>query len=269
MLKLVILLLIGCSLCMPLSQPARMDIEMSRVSPASLLSQEPVVKTWHHDCSNTSGFRIEELPRHFDLDVFSYEAWVNTEGILESDAQNLYMTNITEPQSDYSHFYYGPTAIYDLPDTFPASGLRNFSVQIELANSNPEDSGIAAVALLDETLRPVLLASCEDKYSIAEGFLSWKYYPRNFSVLDDYFGKYPYDYRIFADGGSLDFGNATWSASYIHGQGIRGNIPAYDILNDSIVADIDMEPGRAIRYLGLAIGGYYGGGFQPVLPFLS
>jgi len=200
------------------------------------------------------------------MDLF-YNPSINTEGILESDTQCLYMTNITEPQIEYGHFYYGPVIMYDLPDTFPVSGLQNFSVQFELVNSNPEDRGVVAVGLFDETLSPVLAASCGDRSPDASVSLTWQYYPRNFAVLNYYFGEIAYDYWLSKYEKPLNFVNATWSAACIHGQGIRGNIPAFGVLNDSIVAENDTEYNRAIKYLGLTIAGYYSDDFRPVPPF--
>ena len=243
------------------------DDGVSLTIPPSFTAQEPTFKIWHNDCSNTSGFQYEEMSRSFARNLVTTDVWVNTEGVFESDGQSLYLMNITEPSPVEWPFYYGPTAIYDLSDTFPVSGLRNFSAQIELVNSNPEDCGIAAVALFDENLSPVLIASCEDDYSSATGFLFWHYYPRNYTVLYTYFDKEPYDYWLASYEKTLDFVNATWSASYMQSQGIWGDIPSYETPNGSIVAENDVEHERAIKYLGLAIGGYYKDGYRTTPQF--
>ncbi len=265
--RLGILVLIGCSLCIPLSQPDTSNDATLKILSPSLPSQEPVVKTWHYDCTNTSGFQYGEVPRSFPIDLSGYDYHISTEGILESDAQCLYMTNITAPHGGNAQFYYGPIFMHDLPDTFSVFGLRNFSVQIELVNSNPEDRGAVAVGFFDETLSPVLAASCSDPFTDASGSLTWKYYPRNISVLQYYFGKDLYDYGFSKYERPLDFVNTTWSATYVCGQGIRGDIPAVGILHSTIVAENDTEYDRAIRYLGLTIAGHYRNGFSSVPPF--
>jgi len=251
---------------MPLSQPATSDKAILKILSPSLPSQEPVVKTWHHDCTNTSGFQYGELPRRFPIGMSSYTA-VNTEGVLESDGQCLYTANISTLQGDYSWVYYGPTFICDLLDTFPVAGLRNFSVQIELINSNPEARGAAAIGLFDETLSPVLVASCRDIGPKAQGDLTWMYHPRNSSFFYLDLGRDDNNYSILYIDWNMNIVNSTLSATYSHGQGLWGKIPAYPTLNSTIVVENDVEYYRPIRYLVLTVVGLYGYEYFPIPPF--
>jgi len=192
---------------------------------------------------------------------------VNTEGVLESDGQCLYTTNISTLQSDYSWVHYGPTFICDLPDAFPVAGLRNFSVQIELVNSNPEARGAAAIGLFDDTLSPILIASCRDIYPETQGDLTWKYHPRNSSFFYYYLGRDDNNYSIFNFDWNMDFVNSTLSATYSHGQGLWGKIPAYLTLNSTIVMENDVEWYRPIRYLVFTVVGLYGYEYFPIPSF--
>jgi len=268
---IVILVLIGCSIFMPLSLPAESDVEMFKATRSSSLSQELAVKIWHHDCSNTTGFRNEYLPEPIAVGIGGYRIFVSAEGSLESNGQSLYLFNVTEPSTAYGQFYYGPTVVCDLPDIFPVSGLRNLSVQIELVNSNPEYLGIAAVALFDESLAPILIASCYDySSSIAMGILEWHYYPRYSSTPFSSLNKEWWDYSLTSYEDSLSFVNATWSASYTSDQGVWGYIPAtesVETLNGSIITGSETEVAREIKYLGIMLGGCFIDYYRPIPPF--
>jgi len=229
-----------------------------------------VVKVWHNDCSNTTGLRYEEIPEYFYVGNGGTGIWKNAQGNLESDNQSLFIMNVTKPTLSYGYFFYGPTAVYDLPDTFPVSGLRNLSAQIELDNSNAEYVGVAAIALCDETLSPILMATCYDTLSIVEEQLIWQYYPRNRSILQSYyFNKAWQDYSML-DSESLGVVNMTWTAAYIPGQGMMGRISAWesgDTPSRLFVAESDVEPVRAIKYLGIIMGGYSEGSHPSLAPF--
>jgi hypothetical protein len=265
-LALIVLLLMNYPIYAPLDQPTDKNTGFSKPTRISSPSQELVIKTWHHDCSNTSGFQYGELPLPFPIAMQSYTV-VNTEGVLESDGQCLYITNITELQGGYSWVHYGPTFIYDLPDVFPVAGLRNFSVQIELINSNPEARGAAAIGLFDENLGPILIASCRDIYPDTEGDLTWKYHPRNSSFFYLDLGRDDDDFSIFSFDWDMSFVNTTLSAAYSHDQGLLGSIPAYHTLNSTIVTENDVECNRAIKYLALTVVGLYSFEYFPIPPF--
>lgn len=242
---------------MPLSQPATSNDVILKILSPSFPSQEPVVKTWHHDCSNTSGFQLEE--NHPSFSIGTGGGWMDAEGLLESDGQSLQVRNITKPQSvEYGH-YFGPAFIYNLPDTFPVSGLQNLSVQMEIVNSDPNYAGAASVIMFDENLKPVLGAFCVDQHSIVREQFCWRYYPRNYSHLYTYFGKELWDYDFGTLQDSIGFINSTWSVSYLPGYGINGTLPVanYQGLRTRLfVIDSDVEIMRAIKYLGILIGGY-------------
>ena len=249
---------------LPLSQPIISEDPIIKASSPSHNAQEPELRTWHHDCSNTSGFIDIELPR---FSITSYDNWFDSKGIIESDGQSLHLTNITEPSDEYGLDYYGPVIVCDLPNLFPVSGLRRFQAQMEMNNSAVNVSAVA-VTLFDETLSPVLTASCRDRSSVQNGSsFSLQYYPRNFSILNYYFEKNLWQYGLGGVDESLDYANTTWSASYIHNLGITGHIPSWgtmDALDGEFVAMNEVDTARAIKYLGVMIGGYYDNGFYPI-----
>lgn len=257
-LELAILLLIGNSMFMPFNQSAMPKDAISESIPLSLPSQEPVIKTWHHDCSNTSGFHLEE--NHLSFPIGTGGGWIDTEGLLESDGQGLQVRNINKPNSVENGYYFGPVFIYNLSGTFPVSGLRNLSAQIEIINSNPDYVGIASVILFDENLKPVLGAHYADEQpTIIREHFYWRYYPRNFSLLSNYFGKDSWDYRFSTLQDSIGFINSTWSASYISDHGINGTLPVSGLMESQtglIVINNVVETMRAIKYLGILIGRY-------------
>jgi hypothetical protein len=249
----------------PLNQPTTTQNTIINTTPSSLPAQDSTVKTWHHDCSNTSGF-YDVITLDFSL-IAHRDYWSGTEGNYESDGQSLYLRNITEPIVTNPDFY-GPVLVYDLPDMFPVSGLKHFQARMEMNNSEPETVGAVAVTLFDEAFDPVLAAICRDKSSNhRHSFISWQYYPRNLSILDYFFEKDLNDYSLRGLDTSLNYVNLTWSASYTSDSEITGYIPSWgemDTLDDAITAASDVEPARAIKYLTVMIGGYHEYEFHPI-----
>ena len=269
MLKLVILVLIGCSLCMPLSQPATSDdVTLGILSP-SLPSQEPVIKTWHHDCSNTSGFEYTEIPT--DYHWLDY-GWANIQAKLESDGQSLLMPSVPNlPNPSPVPDYYGPVYAYTLPDVFPLSGLRNLSVQMELNNSDSTYVGFVRVGLFDASDAPVLISKIQDReYYGTEGWIYWDYYLRN-QTIHRYFLKNEHsnDYGMGYSLTQMEFVNATWSSRFDPSRGLIGSIPPLESLptaNVTFVPIEEVETAHDIRYLVLMFGMYYPWRNQPLIP---
>jgi hypothetical protein len=251
---------------MPLSQPAESNIETSTMAPPSLQSQDPIVKTWHHDCSNATGFEYAEIPTDPWWDFW----WTYTNISLESDGQSFPMPSMTNtsPVRDY----YGPIYVYTLPDVFPLSGLRNFSVHMELNNSDPAYVGVVRVGLFDASYAPVLMAKIHDRdYLDSEGLCYLDYYLRNRTIhtqaleneqADDY------SLRYFL--GRMEFVDATWSSFFDPSYGLIGSISPLESLprvNITFTPLEEVETARDIRYLVLMFGGYYAWQYQPLPPF--
>jgi hypothetical protein len=268
-LTLLVLFILGFSMSLPLGQPITSDDTTTKASSSSFPAQEPEIKIWHHDCTNASGFYDVIIPEFPFIGRRDY--WSDTEGNIESDGQSLYLINITEPNIPNPDFY-GPVFVYDLPDMFPVSGLRHLHTQMEMINAEPENVSAVAVALFDETKVPILISSCRSSYSnyysINRSYLSWQYNPRNLSILDYFFDKSLSDYRLVGSDESLDHVNTTWSASYTPSLGITGYVPPWGdmtALDDIVATESDLEPARAVKYLGIMMGGYFNGsGYPPI-----
>lgn len=261
MLRFAVLLLLGCSLCMPLSQPAESRDEMPKLISPSISSQEPVVKTWHHDCSNTSGFECMKIP----TGSWSY-GWTYTDVDLESDGQSFLMPSMTNT-SPVDPYYY-PAYVYTLPDVFPLSGLRNFSVHMELNNSDPAYCGVVRVGLFDGLYTPVLMAKIDDSFGDEpRGGCRWNYYLQQEDVYIITCKKKPH-FDMGYIHRPMDFVNMTWSSWVDPSHGLNGSIPSYvptPAWNGTIIPIEDVEAARGIRYLVLMFGGYYR--YEPPSPF--
>jgi hypothetical protein len=264
----VVLFLIGCSFHQPISQPVDPCEQVSLDTPYVHSAQASEVKTWHHDCSNTTGFEYTEIPS--DIPMNSWSSWTHVEADLESNGQALHVPSIPSIAND-TYFYFGPMYVYDLPASFPISGLRNFSVQIELNNTNPEYCGTVEVGLFDESYTPIVMAECSDTFSDkVKGYCTSMYYLRNIS-LHKYIlnNEESYEYGLF-QGSWLQSINMSWTIWYEPEQGVAGNIPAYGPLSGTsgvFVPESVAESAREVKYLVLLFGGYNKDGVRPIPPF--
>ncbi len=272
-LEVIVLLVICCSIFMPLNQASETTDELSEVTSQLLLlpnSQEPVVKMWHHDCSNTTGFEYMEIPTDYHWTDYD---WTYTEIELESDGQSFPMPNMTN--TSYVENYYGPVYLYTLPDVFPLSGLRNFSVQMELNNSDSAYVGVVRVGLFDSSYTPVLAAKIHDRdYLDSEGLCYCDYYLRNLTIHEQIIENDQadeYGLRYFL--GRMEFVNATWSSFFDPSHGLNGSISPL-VWGDLVLPKVnvtftpleEVETARDIRYLVLMFGGYYAWQYQPLPP---
>lgn len=253
----------------PLKQSVISNDEISESTLVSLPSQEPVVKTWHHDCSNTTGFEYMEIP----MDMWKYW-WTFTEAELQSDGQSFPIPSMTNTSS--VHDYYGPVYVYTLPDVFPLSGLRNFSVHMKLNNSNPAYRGVVNVGLLDGQYDPVITANILDWDRLKSwGGCTWKYHLRNWSIhyhtLDivDY-----YNNERGSSSGLFEFVDATWSSWFDPMHGLIASTPQYEssietrlAWNGTLILKEEAEIARSIKYVVIAFGGYYKYQYHPLPPF--
>lgn len=250
---------------LPLSQPITSDDTTFKPSSFSYPAQEPEIKTWHHDCSNTSGFEYKEISMEF------WESqWVYTAVDLESDGQSFPMPDFTNtsPVSGY----YGPAYVHTLSEPFPLSGLRNFSVHMELNNTDPAYYGVVYVGLFDELYDPVLVADIHDWFRYdPQGGCRWKYYLRHpnihrFALGDDSASYYELGYSQHW----MEYVNITWSTWFVPSHGLNGSIPAYDPMparNGTIIPAEEVETARNIRYLVLMFGGHCEFQYNPLPPF--
>jgi len=249
----------------PLNQSTLSNNEICE--PISLPSQDPVVKTWHHDCSNTSRFEYTEIP--IDHHWTDYD-WTYTEVELESDGQSFTMPHMTNTSP--VEYLYGPIYTYTLPDAFPIAGLRNFSVHMELDNSNPYYCGVVHVGLLDELNAPILLATIDDLDDMDPmGGCRWNYYIRNRSIhtdtLNNILANY---YKIGSSQYWMDFANMTWSSWFNSELWLEGSIPVHAMMpasSGALVPPKEVETAREIKYLVIMFGMFYKAQYQPLPPF--
>lgn len=185
--------------------------------PPIITAQESEVKTWHHDCSNTTGFEY--------MDFLSERvSWSYTEIDLESDGESVYVQNIERAGNE------GPVFVLPLPDVFPLSGLRNFSVSLTAGNSAFRDTG--RVDLFSMDFIPFL--STEMRYvGTATGYehrVVLRYVSREpllMYELDNVRAFNPY--HVWGSGPELftyahDYTNITLSARFDSSQGVNGSL---------------------------------------------
>lgn len=195
-------------------------------------------------------------------DIWKY-SWIFTETELQSDGQSLPMPNLTNisPVDDP----YGPVYVYTLPDNFPLSGLSNFSVQMELNNSDPAYRGIATVGLLDGQYDPVITASISDSNNQRTwGSVTWKYHVRNWSIHYQTLGIGDYYYNNERGSyGWYEFVNGTWSAWFSPMHGLNASTPQWEssietrtAWNGTLIQIEETETARDIKYVIIVFGGY-------------
>jgi hypothetical protein len=236
---------------------------------SSLPSQEPIVKTWHHDCSNTTGFEYMEIPTNYWW-TYNYYSWTDTEADLESNGQSFLMPDFTNTSP--VEFFYGPTYFYTLPDVFPLSGLRNFSVHMELNNTDAAYCGVVRVGLFGESFSPVLSVKIQDQSGERSSCeCGWTYHIRNASIHEWYIGNEDV-YHVYKEFSRPypSFVNTTWSSWFASSDGLNATLPASDswpAINRTMVPIEETETARDIKYVVLSFGGYYTYQYYPLPPF--
>ncbi|MGY5863422.1 MAG: hypothetical protein RTV41_02390 [Candidatus Thorarchaeota archaeon] len=173
------------------------------------------------------------------------------------------MPNIPNATSelDTVYFYYGPTYVLSLPEAFPLSGLRNFSVQMELNNSDPAYVGEVHVGLLDGLQSAVIMAKLRSASYLSNTCeFRWTYNVRNKTPHN--YGEFEPDYLRYymSDDRPMDFVNSTWSSTFNPALGLNGSIPAFENrsrMDRTFIPLEEVETARSIRHLFLTFGGRY------------
>jgi hypothetical protein len=210
-----------------------------------------------------------EIPANYWW-TYNYYSWTHTEADFESNGQSFLMPDFTNTSP--VQFYYGPTYVYTLPDVFPLSGLRNFSVHMELNNTDPAYYGVVRVGLFGELFSPVLMAKIHDRMGATplNGY-GWNYYIRNASIHEHYIGNEDVD-NVYSEVNQnyLEFINMTWSSWFAPSHGVNVSLPAYgprSAINHTIVPIEEAETARDIKYVVLMFGGFYSYQYYPPPPF--
>jgi len=235
---------------LPLDQPITSDDTKTKASSSSYPAQEPEIKTWHHDCSNTSGFEYMEISSES-------VSWSYTEIDLESDGESVYVQNVERAGGE------GPVFVLPLPDVFPLSGLRNFSVNLTAGNSTFRDTGRVGLFSIDFT--PFLLTemryvgtSTGYEHRVVLRYVSRE--PLLMVLLDDVRAFNPL--HVWGSGPELftyatDYTNITLSARYDSSQGVNGTIWKDDSLihDRRFVRPEVTDNSRDISHVVLMFGG--------------
>ncbi len=115
---------------------------------------ESEIATWHHDCSNISQFKNQQV----HLNWYNLLSWSN--GTWSSSGEYLYASSI-----DSDTGWHGPTYVAELDHVYTLGQLRNFSVEIEAINDVVGYCGKHTVYLADENFDLILAAHMNDAWS--------------------------------------------------------------------------------------------------------
>jgi len=210
-----------------------------------------------------------EIPANYWW-TYNYHGWIHTEADLESNGQSFLMPDFPYIVTD--EFFYGPSFVYTLPDVFPLSGLRNFSVQFELNNTDPTYCGVVRVGLFGESFSPVFTVKIQDRaWDISRAECGWTYHIRNASIHEHYIGN-EYVHNVYDEFNRLywDFINMTWSSWFVPSDGLNAGLPpsgSLSAFNSTIVPIEEVETARDVKYVVVTFGGFYYYQSFPLPPF--
>ena len=204
----------------------------------SLLSDERDINeliSWHHDCSNTTGFEYSE---DWDMDWWSSEnhSWDIQEGSISSDGSSIIISDIP-PDSGW----HGPVFEYKLPQTFEVQDLINFSILQSADNSLNSYTGYHMVLLGDANRNVVLYSSFHDGWiDYSQGSYGVQYVFENGSRVG--FGSgYPVAWTSFNGRMSLCVNQSAVLLGYVEGTG-----------SELITTLSPNEMSRRITYIAIA-----------------
>jgi hypothetical protein len=137
---------------------------------------------WYHDGSLTDGF-VRNSSWPIDRFIGNNE-WTITDGDLGSTGDLLYFTGI--PSASYPVRHHGPVFTHEFEQSFELSQLRNFTVRLEIDNSQASYAGKFYVMLVDSEYRPVLTSYVADVWDI----LSYGYIYAQYTKIDGTFSRH-------------------------------------------------------------------------------
>ncbi|MHA2323330.1 MAG: hypothetical protein ACXACG_16995 [Candidatus Thorarchaeota archaeon] len=204
---------------------------------------EDLPNTWHHDCSNTTGFISQS-----SWDTSWYSAgWTVSDGNLLSSGNYLSISNIPIGTG-----WHGPIFTYEFDTTFNVSDVIEFSADIQIDNTVTAYDGRYYLYLADSNHNPTYVFTTGDHRSdLNQGVYGSQYWFEN----GTYFGHgspYPYTYTQF--NGRMEVGlNET--------HGVYGYVDGF---GEGVLTPLDdSEQSREIKYL-VFMGGR--ADTQPLMP---
>ncbi len=115
---------------------------------------ESEIATWHHDCSNISQFKNQQV----HLNWYNLLSWSN--GTWSSSGEYLYCSSIDSGTS-----WHGPTYVAELNHVYTLGQLGNFSMEIEAINDVVAYCGKHTIYLADENFDLILAVHVNDAWS--------------------------------------------------------------------------------------------------------
>jgi hypothetical protein len=152
------------------------------VSPSSAIPEAdadgpPIIKyedlTWHHDCSNTTGFELNST-----WDLSWHQSWQFSEGPLLCDGESISL--FSGPLDGQEYLWTGPVFTLELPLSFTLDEFISFSVDFEITNmGEPEEESLCYVHLVDSNYTPIISLFWTDNFELHNlmryGVRYWKF----------------------------------------------------------------------------------------------
>ncbi|MHA2159669.1 MAG: DUF2341 domain-containing protein, partial [Candidatus Thorarchaeota archaeon] len=137
--------------------------------PAHGAWEGPSTVSWHHDCSNTTGFAYN------DTWNMNWMPWDIQTGTLASDGSMLSVTSVVTGSG-----WHGPVFEYELPGTLRVRDIENLTAVFDVDNSINSYMGYEVLMFGDSDRNPVILyafhdgwaASRQGSYGVSYGFLN-------------------------------------------------------------------------------------------------
>ncbi|MFW9834008.1 MAG: hypothetical protein ACFFEK_08445 [Candidatus Thorarchaeota archaeon] len=128
---------------------------------------------WHHDCSNTSGFELNN-----SVDVSWHHGWAPISGPILCDGERISL--FTGPYDGPDYIWYGPLYIYKLPHNFTLGEFHSFEIDFEVDNTEEISRECSVYILLIDSMYKPLLAfhwtdNWEDAYLIGYSTIFWTF----------------------------------------------------------------------------------------------
>ena len=140
------------------------SIGYEEIKPVEVMQISDTLDTWHHDCSNTSLF-----DQYLDWPMnWWWETYTVSGGTMFSDGASLSFSDITYASPDW----YGPIFVHNITEPFPLDNFEEFTVELDIDNTDTIDAGIMSVYLCDANYMPVIRVFCSDSWD-------WRSYGHN------------------------------------------------------------------------------------------
>ncbi|MFW9837045.1 MAG: DUF2341 domain-containing protein [Candidatus Thorarchaeota archaeon] len=206
------------------------------------LTWTPTTASWHHDCSDTSGFVYN------DSWNINWMTWDIQPGSLTSNGTSLTISGIATGSG-----YHGPVYEYELPQSLLVRNINTFSAIMNADNSLSSYLGYQVVMLGDANRNPVLSFSFGDGWSdYTQGAYGISYVYANGSRVG-YGSGYPVTWTSYNGEMNVSYSESGLMA-YVEGVGQQ-------VLSGLSEADLNRE----IKYVALASSRF---GSDPMFPLL-